>query len=217
LPDLSELHYLELMQALDFLLKHIGQSWGVITDAPLAAFLILILGLIGGHLWHRRQIAILYERLKAKDDRLGEYKEKLSGATPDEAVKMIEALQAKVARLTPRRVPKAERSAILEVLRQPPEMKWTIDISWDAPTPDAEQLARDFKLLFEQGGWDVSESREFDSDIPAGITLTVMHAESASSRAVREALRRSGLPFSVVCDASNRLPHLQIGQPPDDQ
>lgn len=201
----------------EFILKHFEEGLRVIREAPAAALLLFVIGVIAGLLWRGRQVSIINERLKAKDDRLAEYKEKLSGASPDEAVKMIEALQAKVARLTPRRVPKTERPAILEVLRRPSDMKWTIDISWDAPTPDAEQLARDFKSLFDESGWDVSESREFDADIPAGITLTVMHAESDSARAVREALRRTGLPFKVVSDTSNRLPHIQIGHPAEDQ
>jgi hypothetical protein len=154
------------------------------------------------------RIEALEEHVRLRDDQLSN---KLQTTPPEEARQMIDALQAQIARLTPRRVPEAVRPVILDTLRRPLDTTRAIALSWDAPTPDAEILARDFNTLFREAGWDVGESREFDSGLPAGITLTVTDPASSCDRAAKNALEWAGLPFNVVSDSSNRFPHIQIG------
>jgi hypothetical protein len=57
------------------------------------------------------RIEALEERVRLGDDQLSN---KLQTTPPDEARQMIDALQAQISRLAPRRVPETARSAILE-------------------------------------------------------------------------------------------------------
>jgi hypothetical protein len=209
------------MPSLQWILDQLGQQWAVIQGAPIiaigyAALVAVLIWLIqrwayGTLIAHKDgRIAHLEERVRMRDDQLSN---KFQTTSPDEARELIATLQAQVKRLTPRRVSKANREAILEKLRVPEDETWGIGISWDAPTPDAERLARDFISLFSVSDWSVADSREFDSDIPAGITLFVPDMDTAEVSAAKAALELSELPFATVIDRTAAHPHLQIGQP----
>jgi hypothetical protein len=203
-------------------LKYVAGEAAVILQAPLIfiAAAIAIGGLtFGAARWafgvviaHKdAKISALETMVKLRDDQLNN---KFQTTTPEEAKALIAALRARVDQLTPLRIPKSARSALVEALRVPPEMKWRIDIWWDVPIAHAEQLGRDLVALFEDSGWEVDALRSF-GDIPAGITLTVAEPPTASDKAAIEAVQLTGLPIKVVRDAANKVLQLQIGGPED--
>jgi hypothetical protein len=159
------------------------------------------------------RIGSLEERVKMRDDQLNN---KFQTTSPDEARQMMEALRAQVARLTPRRLPKEKRPALLEQLRLPPGgPKQRVDIEWEALIFDAEMLAQDLVSLFDTAGWDVGGSREIGGDPKSGIMLAVINPSNLTPTeiAVRTVLEQSGLTFNLVGDKSNAVPAIHIGHP----
>jgi hypothetical protein len=151
------------------------------------------------------RIESLEERVKLRDDRL------IQNTSADEAHELIEALEARLDRLAPRRIPESTRPRILQALQPPSGTTWTIGMSWNPLMPDTEPLARELRFLFREAGWTISDERAMGFDFPAGITLTTRDPGDASDRAAREALRLTGLPIEEQRNALSRFPHIKIG------
>lgn len=83
-----------MVREFETLLNRIGEGWAVIQQAPGAALMLIVAGGFIVWLWGRRRISILDERLKAKDDELARYKQKLDGATPEEVKAELESLRS---------------------------------------------------------------------------------------------------------------------------
>jgi hypothetical protein len=151
------------------------------------------------------RIETLEERVKLRDDQL------IQSTSADEARQLIEALEARLDRLAPRRIPEGARPAILQALRPPPNARWVIGMSWDPLMPDTEQLARELRSLFREASWTIYDERAFGFEFPPGITLTIRDPGDASDLAARDALRRTGLPIDEQINALGRFPHIRIG------
>jgi hypothetical protein len=202
------------------ILKTLTSEWAVIQGAPIlfATGLLVLAGpvyvflhwVFSMRLQHRDdQIAMLNERIRLRDDQLGN---RLQAIPREEAQEMIKALQRRVDALTPRRVPDTTREAARSHLIRPtPGEARTIGIAWNARVSDTEELAASLTSLFRDAGWIVSERREYVDPIARGITLTLSDPEDATDRNVRETIERTGLPVHLRHDAAARFPFLQIG------
>src|SRR5665213_3041205 len=91
-----------------FTAEHLSAEWRVLTGAPLLTFGLVVAMLALGYLaakWRfGAKMDAMEERLRHKDDRLKEYDDKLKGASPDEARARLDALEAQVRALGPRRL-----------------------------------------------------------------------------------------------------------------
>ena len=98
-------------------LKYLAGEWGTLSKAPLiflAAFLVI------GWLAYRAarwtfdtKEQHLNAQLRLRDDQIADYKNKLSGATPDEAKARIDTLEAQIKQLLPRSLTETQISALL--------------------------------------------------------------------------------------------------------
>jgi hypothetical protein len=143
-------------------------GWPMIR-ANLPTFFVILVLILGAVWWLMdwRYGGIITNRdseialLKGQRD---DYKDKLSGATPDQAKAKIEALESRLATLEPRLAavePRgltvAQRAAMIARLSPPVGTTPTIVIVGEA-AGDSPQFAADFSSVFgSSGGWNVQE------------------------------------------------------------
>lgn len=139
---------------MDSALAFLQSQWSMIAEAPLP-FIVGWL-IFGGVAWamarHQfsERLATAEERIRFKDDQIAAYKDKLQGATPDEAAGRIAALEARLQKLGPRSITadqsRAMRSALLGTTGH---LALRVDVS----VADATILAASLKSPFEEAGW----------------------------------------------------------------
>jgi hypothetical protein len=141
----------------DDLRKSLLDQWQVIAGAP-AIFIMAIL-LVAVAIW----IALRWAygtRLHNKDAlidlqvaQLNDYKDKLSGASPDQAKARIEALETQVQQLAPRSLNEVQSSSISAVAARMGAHR--IYVGSDMACPDGNRFARQLGHAFQNAGWSV--------------------------------------------------------------
>jgi hypothetical protein len=187
----------------DSLIKHITDEWSVVGAAPLT-FIVLAILMLGATFlvlswFYSGRLENLEGRIKMRDDQITEYKEKLSGASPDEAKARIEALETKIAVLMPRQLSATARTQLAAVASRAPA---TLRILHDGAIHDANRYAADLGDAFGKGSWNVSYGMVIGigQPIPSGVGLTVNDVANltASQVALADALRASDVPFDFL-------------------
>jgi hypothetical protein len=167
-----------------FILSHFEEIKDVFVNKTIAAGIIFLLGIFVWHIWHRRQINILRERVAL-------YKDQLEGRTPDEIAELIKRLTS------PRRITPQGRTAALAHIRRPQTGELLrVDLHWRV-SGNNELLADDLHKLFDDAGWTVSEHRVTGRVFQPGIELRLREPEDAIHRNLRETIERTGLNVHV--------------------
>ena len=180
------------------LVARISEQWAVIESAPIpfAAALIVLAGLIWTIVsWSYRstvsskdaEIALL---VRQRDD----YKDKLGGASPDEARARIDRLETQIGAFAPRRLTDDQRMRFAAILKR---LSGTVDIAFDISAADARLLARDFVAAFDSAGWQTlirGVTVRTLYPVMGGIELTVLDPELPNPQ---QRLIAEGLDVSV--------------------
>ena len=140
------------------IIERIKQEWGVISAAPWSAAIIATV--TGGCIWFFVN-QINAGTLSAKDATIEtlktenqSYKDKLNGASPDEARAQINDLENRLAKIEPRRLREDERRAIARFVVIPAAGKqFLISIESDMSCPDCAQYAADFLAITDNAHW----------------------------------------------------------------
>jgi hypothetical protein len=159
------------------------------------------------------EIAALEQRVKLRDDQLAD---KLHSTPPSEAKAMIEALEARLNQLSPRRVKDSEKSILIEKLRLPSGISYTAAIMHDGACTDCNTFATDFSSLFRTSGWNVINSIGIgiSNMAPTGIAVRVGDQSklTEAQRIVIAALKAANILFDVQ---SGGFPIMQSGGVPN--
>jgi hypothetical protein len=138
------------------LYKKVADGWPVIAAAPetFAAIMIAFIVVAVPSIWlvlnwsYRTRIENFQARLGSKDEQIAslqrqrdEYKNKLSGASPDEAKARIEALERRLIQVEPRRLAAEQREIIVRVLRSALGEAHTVQVAYDAACADCNGYA----------------------------------------------------------------------------
>jgi hypothetical protein len=143
---------------LDRVLDYFMWELRAVTRAPVtfgAAVLVLAVLISGGVIWSFRKETTLLRQ------QISEYKDKLGGASPDEAKTALDALAEEVtalqAQLKPRRVNAHQRQIIADRLKASTGAQYTLAIVHEGGCWDCPQYAADFDGIFRSiPGWLVS-------------------------------------------------------------
>jgi hypothetical protein len=193
---------------MDEFLSKLAEQFAVIRAAPYP--FLLSVAIVIGAVWFMVNWAygtILSSKnaqLELADRQLGDYRQKLSGASPDEAKSKIEALTTEInqlrAQLQARRLTPAQRDAIAQTSRLAPGQVFSIQIMRDMGASDGGAYANDFMAVFQAAGWKVSYgSILFGTPAPTGLALLVKSSSlSAAEKMVFDALRGAQIQFDVL-------------------
>jgi hypothetical protein len=193
----------------------------VVTSAPLPFFVAVLIA--AGLIWLAmdwRYNAIITGRegiIANKDSEItllkgqrDDYKDKLSGATPDQAKARIDDLEGRLARLEPRRLTPAQRENLAMRLRVPTGSNYLIAISRDMACSDCAQLGADFSAAFgAASGWQITNPMlgGIATMPPSGIAIKCADIvnPSAEAKLVIDAMKAVGIQFDLqVAPPSSR-------------
>ena len=188
--------------AFDSVVKYVAGEWQVILQAPLAfaLCLIVIFGLAYSVArWrYTGSIETLESRIKLRDDQVAEYKQKLSGATPDEAKARLDALEKQISALVPRRLSMEQKNTIRKRINQ---RTGVIVIMHDLAAVDAKGYAIDFINVFREAGWIVSNPTVMGigRHPNTGIALSVVDENKLRPSEIefRSTLEAAGIVFDI--------------------
>jgi len=192
--------------------ERLRQEAAAIVSAPILAGAILAVALavmwLALHWSYRAALENKDNHIAFLERRLSEYRDRLNGATPDEARKRIDTLDAEVKtlrlRLQPRQLTQAQRQAIIDRSRlpagtQPADLRIAHEASCSDCRAFAEELAGAFG---ERDNWRVTTAAiEAPAERPrTGLGVRVEQPLRPPPEAVRlqESLRSARLPFDVI-------------------
>jgi hypothetical protein len=143
---------------------------------------------------------------------LQEYRDKLSGATPDEARARMDALEARFEAIEPRKITAEQRQKMAPILDR--HKGACVVIASDASSTDAGILSRGLVAVFGASAWQISTPMVMGLGNPpaSGIGLGVQDTSSLTveESAVAEALKAAGLEYDLQTGIG---PHPFDGQP----
>jgi hypothetical protein len=154
------------------------------------------------------QVETLNERIKVRDDQIGQFQEKLKADSPSDALVRIGELTAKLDALSigkwdPLTPDQAE--GIRSRLAKLPPADLNIRVAYDA-----RALGRSLNAAFEELGWKTHGSKWMGSDY--GVSI---FPKSETSEAIADALRTGGgFDVTVRDDFPTRPLTLDIGEKP---
>lgn len=157
-------------------------------------------------------LRIRYQGTIAKQRRkLEEFGDKLHGATPDEAQRRIESLQARLDRLEPRRLTGRQKTVLKRLLPLPETAGITaINVAHDAACGDGKQYAEDFaRLLRSSHGWQPSSATMFGSSQRTGSGIAIVCCgrgrTAAAAKVLSNALAEAGIVHETIQSEEEEL------------
>jgi hypothetical protein len=185
--------------------QNLTQGWPMIK-ANLPTFIVLTALIVavvwwlmdwryGGIIANKDSEIVL---LKGQRD---DYREKLSGATPDQAKARIDALETRLARLEPRRLTDTQREDLASRVRLSGGTPRSIEVARDIDCTDCSALVADIAAAFGASGWQVQTPKMMGPSNPPPSGVAVRCADpahpSAEERMVIDAMRAIGLGFDA--------------------
>ena len=185
----------------DFIKYTLGE-WRMIAQSPVSFIVaVLVIGLFiwGAMTWgYGREMSLLRQQV-------ADYKDKLSGASPNEAKTKIETLISEVTALRNqmqgRRLTPEQRNKIIETVRLPNANTFKVQVVREVSAQDTGALANDFLTAFQAAGWQTSYgSMMFGAPAPSGLALLVTDQNnlSSSERIVLAALKSAQIQFDIL-------------------
>jgi hypothetical protein len=191
-------------------LSHLSEEWKLITAAPVISiiFVLVVVGVVWAvQSWANKS------RLESKDGEISllqrqvnDYKDKLSGASPDEAKAKIAELEARVSSLAdelrPRTLTDKQRELLIQSLAMPSGKRYVVSVAHDMACTDGKRLANQFSAIFQTAGaWNVNNPSVMglSNPPPSGLGVLINNASSPTDaeNLVIRALQRAGLAFDI--------------------
>lgn len=175
-----------------------GASWSFVTAIVVVA----------GALWifmeliHSAEISGKDATIETQKAQIDSYKDKLSGATPDEAKAKIANLEARLAKMEPRRLSSEQRNSILSSLTESGGVTAGSGIlSHDMTRADCAQYAADFEEVLLKAHWQSMPSGVVGAAMasPKGIAILTPDPSNPlpEAKALAEALVAANIPFDM--------------------
>ena len=137
----------------DFL-AHLQDMWQLISTSPLTAALLVAVGIFMAKLYYGRQITTITAISKLAEKSAADYKDKLSGASPDEAKAKISALEDTINATIGGRWSPLGRDEVRRLrIAIAPLTKRRIQVMYVNQL--GKELAQSFADVFEDLGWTV--------------------------------------------------------------
>jgi hypothetical protein len=190
-------------------IETLRKEWPVIKAAPWS--LVAVVTIVGVLMWFFMG-AVNQGTISAKDatiqtltTQVASYKEKLNGATPDEAKSRIDALERKVeerfAKFEPRHVSKVQHELISKVILSMPQGSYSISIQSDMGCSDCKQYAADFLSIFPRPAWSVIMPSVMGPSASSPKGLAILTPDPANplpeATALVSALNAANIPFDL--------------------
>ena len=190
-------------------MEELAKEWGLILQAPWIA-IDAALG-VAGLAWrivtwsYAGRLANTESELRLKNTQLDDYREKLKGATPDEAKARIEDLAADVTYLRKHALPRTLSESQLRDIETAASAAGfsTIAIMYKELGFDTARLAEVLRSAFDAAGWGgitaplSTGMMRYPGTSALAVLVRYVNSRSRPELAVIEGFTRSGLDFEV--------------------
>jgi hypothetical protein len=187
----------------DWIKNSLLDQWQMIAGAP--AIFIMATLIVGAAIWAVLRWAY-GSMLQNKDAlvalqvaQLNDYKDKLSGASPDQAKARIDALETQIKQLAPRSLEEVQTSSLVAAVAR--VGAHSIDVMCDMACSDGKKFAGQLGHAFKNAGWEVRYPMLGGTENPpySGLGLRVRDVANLNSfeSAVAQGLRVAGLQFDI--------------------
>lgn len=192
--------------------KQLSDVWPLVMGSPwefaMLFAIVLLAGWAGGRFMFAERLRTLEGRIAAKDERIADYKEKLDGATPDEARRRLDEMELRLQALTPRRLPPDQAEILVSTLSK---FVGSVDIAHDLAASDSKAFVGDLAVTFRRAGWTVNLPVVMGISNHPHTGLAVEVADSSNlqkaENAVIIALKDANIPFDLRGGRIRQLPH----------
>ncbi|MFF0919109.1 hypothetical protein ACFYE8_05330 [Rhizobium leguminosarum] len=183
------------------LLSMIQQNWAVISQAPFVVVGLLLATAVAafsvGRFFLSEKVANLESRLATKDETIANYREKLAGATPDEARSKIDELERRLSALEPS-ILSASQSAMFSAIvgTKPGSVQVVVDLA----SANRQQLARQLERSLKDVGWNVEIGSAAGVSNPpkTGISITPGSVDIADANILARAFDAIGVAYEML-------------------
>jgi hypothetical protein len=215
-------HNLRLMGEPDGFISKFLDQLAMIRAAPRPH--IVFVALVAGGIWwamdwkYSTDIVHLKSTIDSRDAEIrlvttqrDDYKEKLGGASPDQAKARMDALEKRLTQFEPRRLPHEQRTKLISVLRRMPNIP--IEVRFEGTCADCNQYANDFNVVFSAAGWPTLLISAFGiTGSPKGLTVFIYDIDNVAPEGalLTQSLESANVPFDPV---HRPKPKLSVGTP----
>jgi hypothetical protein len=201
--------------------KDFVEQLGVIQAAPVPFFVAVLA--VFGLVWtavswsYSTILSSKNSQIELLDRQVADYKDKLSGATPTEAKAKIDDLEARLARIEPRRLSAEQRRVMASLVEVPAGSEYHLSIQSEMSCPDCNQYAADFYTVLDEAHWKIISPRVMGAAAasPKGIAILTPDTNSPlpEAAALARALSAAKIPFDLKSGADiNRS--ISVAGPP---
>jgi hypothetical protein len=189
--------------------EELAKEWALIIQAPWIA-IGAVLG-VAGLVWqvvswsYAGRLSNAESELRLKNSQLDDYRDKLKGATPEEAKARIDALAADVSYLQKHALPRTLSESRLRDIETAARAAGfsTIAILYKELGFDTARLAEVLRSAFDAAGWGgitaplSTGMMRYPGNGALAILVRDLDSQSRAEQAVVEGFTRSGLDFEV--------------------
>jgi hypothetical protein len=210
---------------MDQIIKYVVGEIRVIAGAPatfVTALLVLAVAIWWAMDWKYSGIIVNRDsEITLYKSQRDDYKDKLNGATPDQAKKQLEDLQRRVdilaKHIDPRSLTADQERVLKQVATVAREAGNVIHISGDVACTDCSIYGNEFARILDDAGWKVITGISMGPNRhpPTGLGLSVGDPQNptlAESKLIN-ALRAAGVPFDLLDRSGNGEPQMLIRPP----
>ena len=192
------------------LVEKIPKEWPVISGAPwsFVTLFVAIFILLAGGIWfvtdkiYGATISGKDATIEAQKPQIDSYKDKLSGATADEAKAKIADLEARLAIVEPRRLSAEQRNVIVSSLVKSGDVTAdTGELAHDMSCTDCAQYAADFEETLLRAHWQIRPSSVMGTAMASPKGVAVLTPDPSNplpeAKALADALLAAKIPFDL--------------------
>ena len=178
------------------------QQIDAISAAP-AIYLAAIFAVGAGVWWvasqyYSGQISTMKEQIILIEGQRDDYKNKLSGASPDEAKTRLDKLEALLAAISPRKLSADQTTAFHAALTT----SGSVVVLHDVACVDCNSYANSIGSAFQSAGWQVVTPSLVGPNVTlrSGIGISVANPSSPSPQEadILRAFKTANIPFDIV-------------------
>ncbi|NVM43194.1 hypothetical protein HWX16_23200 [Ochrobactrum intermedium] len=189
-------------------LESLQKNWDTISQFPWLFASTVVISFSAGFAVAKylssEKMQSMNEAKKLAEDRVADYKEKLQGASPDQAQEKINSLEARVLALEPIKLTDEQLSLISDTLKK--TMSYVV-FELDASCPEMKILNQQLATVFSDAGWNVTGASVLGvSDRPKsgiGIGYKFNNSHISGYKEVLEAFKRAGIRCDILPSASS--------------
>ena len=177
------------------LLDRLSTEWSLIKQTPRAILIAGVAIFFTVNAWSEHEKSNLRSDVETWKNQAQAYSSRLGG-TPDQVKARLDALEAQVGQLRPRRLSSEQREKLTLVLS---ETVGSVSVVQDMQAADVKLFCGDLVVTFRAAGWSAGSAAVFSFDPLTEVVLEIPDPAHLSKQQalIAKSLRTAGIQFNI--------------------